>query len=72
MKRFKEWFFINDNQFTIDEVLGSVGGYPVQHTLSQGLQNQSPSDDYGWSSQFGSNYGDEYKIMGLSAYGDLS
>lgn len=61
MKRFKEWFFINDNQFTIDEVLGSVGGYPVQHTLSQGLQNQSPSDDYGWSSQFGSNYGDEYK-----------
>jgi len=61
MKRFKEWFLINDKKFTIDEVLGSVGGYPVQHTLSQGLQNQPPSNDYGWASQFGSNYGDEYK-----------
>jgi hypothetical protein len=61
MKRFKEWLLINDKKFTIDEVLGSVGGYPVQHNLSQGLQNQPPSNDYGWSSQFGSSYGDEYK-----------
>lgn len=24
MKRFKEWFLINDKKFTIDEVLGAV------------------------------------------------
>ncbi len=56
MKTFYNWL-----ESKLHEVLGSVGGYPVQHAITQKLANEPPQDDYSWSSQFGPNYDDEYR-----------
>jgi len=55
MKTFYNWL-----ELKLHEVLGSVGGYPVQHALALKAANEPPRD-YSRVSYFGPNYHDEHE-----------